>query len=366
MKSLKEYILEELLFEEMEDLLESATKKDDPTKVGGVTNNTKGVLHELLVGKHLSGGKHMEMHHLINDKTGKKETPEEAHDRLKSQIHPDDYKRISDNAASAAAHIKAHLASTHPGHEISHVHHTSKAGDTEKETGVAATQKEDSSDIYITTKHPKTGKLVKHGISLKVSDKSSKNIPSSSLGMESAGEKGRDLYKEHQNKIKASHPELKSLSNKDSRKEWAEKNPEKHAAIKKENAKLLHSVASAHAKELQDHIKAGNHEHIINHIRDVLAAKKTPAEKEGKATFIKHTTYKTAKGAQHHVSDPGKDHEHILNDHKNISVESSGGSVHFYHTDPKTGVKKKFASQAHKFDSQSDPLSPLKSAGKAV
>lgn len=372
MKTLKEYILEQLLFEEIEYLLESAYKKDDPTKVGGVTNNTKGVLHELLVGKHLSG-KHMEIHHLINDKTGKKETPEEAHNRLKSQIHPDDYKRISGNAAAAAEHIKAHVASTHAGHKITHVRHTSKAGDTEKETGVAANQKEDSSDIYITTKHPTTGKIVKHGISLKVSDKSSKNVPSSSLGMESAGNHGRDLYKEHQKKVHQIALDLKDVKKEehhkdisDARKEWAVKNPEKHATIKKENAKLLHSVASLHAKELQDHLKAGNHEHVINHIRHVLAAKKTPAEKEGKATFIKHTTYKTAKGAQHHVSDPGKDHEHILNDHGNISVEKSGGSVHFYHTDPKTGVKKKFASQAHKFDSQSDPLSPLKSAGKAV
>jgi hypothetical protein len=347
-------------------------KKDDPSKIGGVTNNTKGVLHELLVGHYLQGGKHMENHHLINEK-GQRETPAEAHARLKNQIHPEDYKKIAERARSAAQHIKEHIASTHPGHEIDYVHHTSKPGDTEKETGVKSTQKEDSSDIYVTSKDPKTGKVVKHGYSLKVSDKSSKNIPSSSLGMESSGSKARELFKDHQDKIKKLFPELNDIKKeahhedlKDARKDWAEKNPEKHSIIKKHNQELLKTVAHHHAAELQHKLNSGSHEEVINHIRDVLAAKTTPAAKAGKATFHKHTSYETSKGTQHHVSDPGNDYEHFLKDHKNIEVVSSGGSVHFYHKDPKTGLRKKFAQQAHKFDSQSDPLSTIKSAGKAT
>ena len=367
MKSFKNYLSEIYLIEleELEELNE-AKKVDDRTKVGSVSNNTSGVLHELLVGRHLQGGKHMAAHTLVNEKTKKRETPQEAHDRLKSQIHPKDYERINARAKSAADDIKKQVATSHPGHVIDHVHHTSKPGDTEKETGVKATQKDDTSDLYITSKHTKTGKLAKHGVSLKVSDKSSKNIPSSSLGMESSGKKARELYKQHQEDIKTKHPALKSITNSEDRKAWAEKNPTRHNAIKKENRKLLGNVAQQHAAELQHHLTMGNHEHVVNHLRGVLGANLTPAEKEGKATFKKHTTYLTSKGTQHHTSHPGSEHDHILNDHENISVTHTGGSVHFHHTDPKTGIKKKFATQAHKFDSQSDPLSPLKSAGKAT
>jgi hypothetical protein len=356
MKSFKSFLNEEIYFEEF--LLEA---KDDATKEGGVSNNTKGVLHELLVGKHLNNGQHMTKH-----ENAEGETPQQAHDRLKKQIHPNDYKRIESNAKSAAADIHKNIQASHPGHVIHGVHWTSKPGDTEKVTGVKATQKQDSSDIYVSTHHPKKPKdETHHGYSLKVSDKSSKNVPSSSLGMKSSGEKAQSLYKEHQKKIKTMHPELEG-KNEEARKEWAQKNPEKHNQVKAENKKLLANVAHHHAAELQHHLDSGNHEHVVNHIRDVLAAKSTPAAEAGKANFAKHTTYQTAKGVQHHTANPAQDYEHILKDHKNIKVKASGGSVHFSHTDPKTGKETKFASQAHKFDSQSDPLSTIKSAGKAV
>jgi len=371
MRTFKSFLNEKILLEKLEEILNEA--KDDSTKVGGASNNTKGVLHELLTGYHLQGGKHMEKHDLINDKTGKRESPQTAHDRLKSQIHPEDYKEIDKKAKSAANDIKKEIKEKHPGHEIQHVHHTSKAGDTEKETGVKASQKEDSSDIYITTKNKKTGKVLKHGRSLKVSQGSSKNVPSSNLGMESAGSKAKELYKSHQEKIKKDYPDLEKVKKgpehdgvEDARKEWARNNPEKHEAIKVQNRKLLHNIAHHHAAELQHHLDSGNHEKVVNHIRDVLGANKTPAEKGEKATFSKHTTYVTSKGVQHHSSHPGEEHEHILKDHENITVKSSKGSVHFFHTDPKTGVTKKFATQSHKFKSQSDPLGTVSSSGKAV
>ena len=97
MKSFKTYINEE--FFDNDDLLLEA--KDDPTKVGGVSNNTKGVLHEILVGKHLNGGKHMTLH---PNEHG--ESPEQAHDRLKKQVHPEDYKKIHDRAKKIGrAHV---------------------------------------------------------------------------------------------------------------------------------------------------------------------------------------------------------------------------------------------------------------------
>lgn len=327
-----------------------------PAEKGKVPNNTKGVLHEILVGKHLNGGKHMTRH--ANEHG---ESPEQAHDRLKSSIHEDDYKKIDAKAKSAAEDIKKKLPA---GHKIVSVTHTSKPGDTEKVTGVKATQKEDSSDVYVTTHHPKQGKM-HHGISLKVSDKSSKNVPSSSLGMESSGSAAKEHYNAHRKKILKQFPQL-AKSNSEKRKEILKNDPKMQETIKKHNQALLNKVSHSHAAELQHHLDSGNHEHVVNHIRKVLHAQDTPAKKAGVATFMKHTTYQTSKGVQHHTSDPSSEHEHILKDHKNISVESRGTQTHFYHTDPKTGVKKKFATQAHKFDSQSDPLSSLKSAGKAA
>jgi hypothetical protein len=362
MRTFNSFLNEEELYEEI--LVEGT---DDPTKEGSVSNNTKGVLHELLVGKHLNGGKHLEKH-----KNQEGETPQQAHDRLKTKIHPKDYERIHKKAQSAANHIKTHIESTHKGHAIHAVHWTSKPGDTEKVTGHKASQKEDSSDVYVTSKHPKTGKETHHGVSLKVSDKSSKNIPASSLGMKSGGSKANELYKEHQKRVHAIAPSLKNVKKKPehkdlqaARKEWAKKNPKLHNKIKEQNKILLHNVAHHHAAELQHHLDSGNHEHVVKHIREVLHAHKTPAESGGHS-FIKHTTYQTSKGAQHHVSKPGEEHEHILKDHKNIKVEASRGSVHFYHHNPITGKKTKFATQSHKLDSQSDPLSTLKSAGKAT
>ena len=353
MKTFTDYLKEVLEYDDfyLDDLTEAT--KDDPTTENGVSNNTKGVLHEILTGKHLNGGKHMEKH--VNEHG---ETPTQTHDRLKPQIHPKDYERINAKAKSAAEHIRAGLEASHPGHKIQTVTHTSKPGDTEKVTGVKASQKQDSSDIYVSTKHPKTGKMVHHGISLKVSDKANKNVPSSSLGMKSGGEKAPALYKEHQNNLKKTYPELVG-KNETARKEWAKANPKKHDAIKSENRKLLSTVAHHHAAELQHKLDTGNHKEVISHIREVLHAHQTPAQESGKATFQKHTTYQTGKGVQHHSNDPSSEHEHIFKDHKNIKVKASGGSVHFYHKD------KKFATQSHKLDSQSDPLSSLKSAGKA-
>jgi hypothetical protein len=329
---------------------------DDPSIEGKVSNDTKGKLHELLVGWHLNGGKHMSK---FTNENG--ETPEQHFNRLKSQIHPNTYEKINRNAKSAAIDIEKNIQKTHPGHKIDGVNWTSCPGDTEKVTGVPASQKEDSSDIYVTTRHPKTGEVIRHGISLKVSDGTNKNVPSSNLGVKSSGEKTPELFKEHQDKIKTDYPELKTMRNQENRKEWAKANPEKHAEIKKRNINLLRTIAGKHAAELQEKLNSGNHEEVVRHIRDVLSARNTPAANNSSgATFRKHTTYETAKGVQHAVGDPANDHEHILNDHKNITIKSSGKSVHYYYKG------KKFASQAHKFSTQSDPLSSIKSSGLAV
>ena len=334
----------------------SEAKKDDPNTPGAIQANTRGVLHELLVGKHLNGNEHMEKHELVDPETKVRETPKQAHDRLRAGIHGSDYNRIKKGAISAAETIKSNIAKSHPGHVITGVFHTSKPGDTKKVTGISATQKQDSSDAYITTKHPKTGEVVHHGQSLKISNTANKNIASSSLGSESSGSTAKAKHSEHKKEIIAEFPHLANKGPKERRSILA-KDPHMQKTVKSRNNAFLHGVAKTHAEELQGHLKSGNYAHVVSHLRDVLHAHKTPAQEAGH-TFTKVTTYHTAAGVQNHVSHPHKDYEHILKDPKNISVVHNGQGVDFLHKG------KKFATQSHKFGSQSDPLSSLKSAGK--
>jgi hypothetical protein len=129
--------------ENAEELNEAAKKESGPVE-GKVSSDTKGKMHELLVGYHLQGGKHMEKH---PDKNG--DTPKEAHDRLKKTLHPNDYKKINARAKSAANDIRKKVEVN--GHKIHQVHWTSQPNDLLRTTGIKATQKEDSSDIVVTT-----------------------------------------------------------------------------------------------------------------------------------------------------------------------------------------------------------------------
>jgi hypothetical protein len=126
-------------YDPFESLDESA--KEPKRKV---SSNTKGVLHELLVGYHLNNNKHMEKH---ESKDG--DSPQEVHDNLKSTLHPEDYKKIRDRAESAAKDLRKQIEVN--GHKIVKVQWTSKDGDLKKATGIPATQKQDASDIVVTT-----------------------------------------------------------------------------------------------------------------------------------------------------------------------------------------------------------------------
>lgn len=329
-------------------------------------NNEKGVYHEILTGHYLLGGKR----HLTDPKGRPGETSIKAHKRLEdlARRHGGD-KAVNDahaKAKAAANDIHKQLKAT--GHEIKDVHWTSKPGDVKRVTGVGGSQKDDASDIYITTHHKDHGKQF-HGVSLKASDRTLK-VPASSLGQKSSGRKTVNLGKSHKDRIMNRHPELRG-KNKEARKAWAEKNPEHHEEIKKMNQSALNRVAKMHSRELNAKLRLAQRpdgkkhmDHLIGHIRDVMAAKKTPGEIAGKSTFFKHTTYQSKSGeVKHHTAIPGKDHEHIFDDikknPKNLSIlYTQGGTINFHHKG------KRFASQSHKFDTQSDPLSTLKTAGR--
>ena len=316
--------------------------REEAERVG---SNTMGVLHELLVGHHLLGGRHMGRHADVNGLS-----PEEAHDRLKATISQDQYDEINKKARAAAEHIKAQLASHGTLHNIAW---TSKAGDIKRTTGIDSSQEDDPSDIIATT-IDSDGKVKHHGISLKVTEKRGGHVPVSNLGMERT-HGGQQILDQHRADLDEAHPMLKSLRNKELRKQWMKQNPEAAAQIKKRNAQVLNSIA----QNMSDRLSQLPRDEYVRHLRSVMAAKPTPMQTLGH-THIRHTAYGANGNYSFHGMDPANEHEDILNDHENITHEPRGTSVVFMHKN------KPFARHRIKFESQSDPKSSIKGSGELI
>lgn len=322
----------------------SSEKCEDFTIYEVVSQNTKGVMHELLVGYHLNGGKHMEKHTDINGLS-----PKQVHDKLKEEMHPDEYKKAFNKAKSAAEHIKTQLKGSGGIHKV---HWTSKPGDIKRATGIEASQKEDASDIVVTTKdHTHPSGFRHHGISLKVTDGKSE-IPVSNPGLEST-HGGKDILEKHRADILKAHPKLAAASNKAERKEIVKNNPKISADIKKRNTVVLNKIID----HMHSKLSTMEPKDLVQHLRDhVLYTHQTPMQKEGHI-HIRHTTYGDG---SHSAINPAEAHEHIFKIPQHISVEKKGTSVIFKHK----GVP--FARHRMKFESQSDPLSSIKGSGELI
>ena len=346
-EELAKWNLKENLNQEFFEMISEETAK--------ASSDTKGKLHELLVGYHLNGGKHMEKH---PDKSG--DSPAEAHNKLKASIHPDEYKKIDARAKSAANDIKKKVETN--GHKINQVHWTSQPNDILRTTGIKSSQKEDPSDLVVTThkkeRNKKQPTVSHHGISLKVTDSSSKHVPTSNLGIKAAGPKAQDIHDDHRRDILKHYPKLAThATNAKQRKEMLKADPKMNEYVKTKNSVTLNKVA----KHLHDHLTSIPKDELVHHIRNVIHAHTTPMQREGH-NHIRHTSY-TSGGTtnstfEHHSIDPSQHHEHIFNDPHNIEVHHSGGSIHFKYKG------KTFARHALKFSSQSDPLSSIKGSGQ--
>lgn len=341
-KHLKESITQ------IERILLEAKEKSE-----GSNQNTKGVLHELLVGYHLRGGKHMTRFKSAEQEG--KETPTQAHDRLKKSVKPEVYKKYYDRAKSAANDIRNHIEKQ--GHKIHDVHWTSKPGDIHRSTGIHSTQKEDASDIMI---HAKKGnKTHYHGISLKVTDDANKHVPVSNPGMH-ATYGGKSILDKHREEVSKKFPVLTKLSVED-RKAKLKSTPHMQKWVKQKNGETLHKLG----KHLHDKLsKMAPHE-LAHHIQThVLQSNQTPLQKAGHS-HLRHTTHYSRGKVVHHSYDPHgkygeifKNPQHITH---NVEVSHTGGAaVHFKYKG------KPFASHRLKFTSQSDPLGGIKGNGQTV
>lgn len=315
------------------------------------SSDTKGKLHELLVGGHLMGGRDMDAMPSVDEK-GRSETPAQALKRLRDSVSPEEFNTINDRAKKAAEHIRQQVEQG--GHKVSEVHWTSQPGDIGRSTGIESTQKEDASDIVIHTKDAK-GKKKFHGVSLKVTDDKSHDVPVSNPGMESTLG-GQEMLDKHREGLHRTYPQLAGL-NKEGRKKLMASDAKMDADIRSRNAGVLQGIAS----NLADKLNAMSPKERAHHIRThVLQAHQTPMQRQGH-NHIRHTAH-MGKDGEHafHSVVPSEDYNHIFNDPSNITVEHSGTSVHFLYKG------KKFARHRMKFESQSDPLSSVKGSGEPI
>jgi hypothetical protein len=286
------------------------------------------------------------------DKQG--DSPKQVHDKIKSQLHPDEYKKLNDKAKSAAEDIRKHVEKS--GRKIHDVHWTSKPGDTQRSTGIKASQKEDASDIVV---HSHKGNKTKyHGVSLKVTDNTNKHITASNPGLK-ANYSAEHIVHEHRAKIAEKYPELMKAKNKKERSAMMKNNSE----MKKHVTNANRETATKIAAHTHDVLSKGSKHDLVNHIKThVLQTNKTPMEHLGHE-HIRHTTYLAGKkeggGLKHETVVPSEHWNHKLHDHENVTVSHEGTTLHFKHKG------KTFATHRMRPSSISDPVTSFKGDGKA-
>jgi hypothetical protein len=165
----KSFLSEATLYEDY--LMEAALS-------GGLSNDDKGKLHELLLAKYLHPDKKLPEHFRAEgpeaEEKGHAGSPQGVHDKLMNKVGPDAYKEIDSHAQKTAKALTDDLKArgiTSDKVKIGGVHWTSNRdrpgakGDHEKLTGVKDTN---SNADLILSLHDKNGKIMDyHGVSAK-------------------------------------------------------------------------------------------------------------------------------------------------------------------------------------------------------
>lgn len=319
------FIIQKLLSEAKIILHEKAMEKAKEKK----SSNTNGVLHELLVGKHLNGGKHMEKH-----PNAEGETPEQAHDRLKKEVIAKHGKATYDDmdkkAKDAAEHIRKHVGKK----GIKAVHWTSKPGDIERVTGKKTSQNDDASDIYI-EHHDKKQKYT--GVSLKTMEKKGAKAPVGNPGLgtidKKLGTNSAKHIEEARENLRKKHPKLRKAKTASEAKEIIKSDPKIKKSESEERAKAMQKIAADHHKVLS---KMSQSE-LWDHIHHATRAHQT------ENPHLRVTSSGTNGDYAHHIENPHEEHikqwgERPKEGEKkgHISVELKNGTIHFKHA--KTGA----------------------------
>jgi hypothetical protein len=336
------------------------SEEDDEEEEG--KQNDRGVLHELLVHKHL-----VEKHGAISHDFGDgRETAQEAHDRIATKMFGEHfrshakYQDMNDKAGSAADYIRHVLLKNdnpengpvydHWQPNETRVAWTSKHGDVEKITGRKTHQEDDPSDIYISHK---AGHL---GISLKTVDAKNGNAPVSSGGR---GKVDRLLEINTDHHIEAARKELRNkhedllagVTTAKHAKALIKANPELQKDEAEVRTRTLNAIAGEYAAAFQrmrdsDISSMKDQPDTSQHTRNFTTAlRRSMRAMDTGHEHIRLTSGGTSGTFTQKAEHPVFQHDNILNgDTANIHVVRPEGSnsITFVHKHPVTGVETPF------------------------
>lgn len=309
----------------MEMILEANSSADQEQK----QQNKEGVLHELMVIHHLID-KHGAVGHDFDDN---REHAGKAYHRIASDLYGDDYENHPKyKDAFAKAEGTADTIRNNEGDRwkpgSTRVAWTSKHGDVEKLTGTPATQKGDSSDLYVHHPHLQ-GDDVYGGYSLKKTDKKNIHPPISNGGRgdvdSTLGINTDDHVNEAREKLYKKFPHLRGMTAKQAKNEIKTNNDIKNAEMEA-RGEMLKNISSTWGEAFKnmDDVKK------TTWLREAMRANPTGYRHH------RVTSGGTNGDFSHMISNPVTDHDKYLTDSKNIRTAVSGNSVRFFHVHPET------------------------------
>lgn len=289
----------------------------------------------------------------------------EQHDSIVSKVGGEEsehYKNAHKLAVETAHAIHRHVSSQSDA-DTEHLktggsaHWTSKPGDIKKVSGHDESQQENPSDIMVRYK-TKDGQTKHIGYSLKVTQKKHGKVPvgnpgakqtDDQLGIKRSGEGSThaDHYEDARKELEKKHPELAGKTK--SEQKAIIKDP-KNSHIRKSAEDLGTKAIGKIRDEWHDKLSKMSSEDLSHHIRKNLLHA-TPT----KTPMHKVTTGGSAADSSVEIEHPETHHDHILNDHKNITVKKFGNnSIEFQHKHPETGKVKTFL--RHRIKPESTPV----------
>jgi hypothetical protein len=328
------------------------TEAKDKVETGQASNEaaqTKGTIHELLVGRFLRGGSDMKKH---PHQSGL--SPKQALEEYRNRVTPEYYKECVKRAKAAADHIRSEVEKIAGKDAIADVNWTSKTGDLFRSTGIEASQTQDASDLVIALRRKnKSGKKF-IGMSLKAGDGGGP-IPSTNPGIESTFGGQKFVDAEHA-RLKKKYPAFGRLTNKGDRQDWLDKQSQR---VRDDVYDGQTNVLSNIRENLFKHLKKMSPEERADWIRHtVLHAVETPMEKVGVGLQWKHSAIGLGGKYKLRSVKPSEDWEEIFNDPDNIIINKSGDlGIDFLYRDPMTGREIKFARHALKLNSRTGGMS---------
>ena len=152
-------------------------KKENITAKKG-TGNAGAILHELLIGYYVRGGTgdprnpRNKKFHMIKHPDSDNLSPYEAFSMKAALFEDAQFDAIAKRAKTTADTLVKKFEDM--GISVKDVHWTSKAGDTERTTGIKASQKEDDSDVCFTLRRKGEKVDTYAGVSLKAYEENKK------------------------------------------------------------------------------------------------------------------------------------------------------------------------------------------------